>query len=242
MSSISLIILLLLILGVAILYSSFFKGKEEKERKGGRSMAPPLEIEEFSKELAPFFNEEKKTSLVEEKEENEALKSSPSLPFSYGKEILVAMVRDPHCIYSYWDYGPAFKMEGLPLLRLIDCTAIDYNGYNANNIQEIPVSLEAKNYYLHRCLPDRDYCLELGYRDYKGDFISLIRSNTVRTPRDCPSGEIESQWIAIRELYEESHIQKELGGLANTAGFVEELKKRREREMASPGFPWGQRR
>lgn len=239
MSSTSLIILLFIILGITILYSSYLKEQEEKKKKRGDPRIPSP-MEEFSEELSPLL--EKKTSFEREKEEKKVLKSSPSLPYSYGREILVAMVRDPRCIYSYWDYGPTFTIEGAPLLRLIDITDIDYNGYNANNIQEISIALEAKNYYLNRCQPDRDYVLELGYRDSRGDFISLIRSNYVRTPRDYPSGELESSWIALRELYERSHIQREIGHRSNTVGFVEELKERREKEMASPGFPWGSKR
>lgn len=241
MSPISLIILLLLIVVITILYSSFYREQDQRKRKGEDNKIPSLKEEEFSEELTPVVRKET-NYYRREKEEKKALKSSLSLPYSYGRELLVAMVRDPHCIYCYWDYGPTFKLEGPPLLRLIDCTAIDDNGHNANSIQEFSISLEAKNYYLHRCTPDKDYYLELGYRDHNGDFISLLISNRVHTPRDCPSGQIESQWIALRELYEESPIQREMGDVANTVGFVEDLKKRREREMASPGFPWGHKR
>lgn len=234
MNTSTVLILLIIVLITTALYTSLIKKQEEKKKK--RSLFTAPHREEFSLELTPPEKKEKKRDREsEKKEERDFLRALPHLPYSYGKEVLVAMVRDPRCIFCYWDYGPQFTV-GEPLLQLIDITGMEYQGHQAQSRRSIPISLQGKNFYIMDCLPDREYVVELGYFQHE-HFYPLIRSNVVHTPRDYPSEELEGNWMVSKEIFESSMFLTE--DVGRTVGLVDRIKKRREREMASPEFPWG---
>lgn len=109
---------------------------------------------------------------------------------------MVLLVRDPYWAYSYWDFsGETWgwiqqKLSGdfslKPMIRVHDL--------DQKHFYELLVSLEVKNWYLHLGVPDHRFVAELGLGDGKGRFLLIARSNEVRTPRDKPSEEIDSDW------------------------------------------------
>ena len=126
-------------------------------------------------------------------EEAEVLKD---LPFSYNETKLVLMVRDPYWAYSYWDFaGDTWNWAQKklsedsslkPILRI--------QNLDQKSNYDLLISLEAKNWYIHLGVPDNRYVAELGIGDGRSRFYLIARSNEVRTPRDTPSEEIDSEW------------------------------------------------
>lgn len=165
------------------------------------------------------------------------------LPAGYGEDRLVLMPRDPYWIFAYWEVTPATVEKvkeasgGVRLhLRLYDVTNIIFNGQNA--WKSLDTEVTGDNWYLN--VPDADctYLAELGYFDRQGNFVPLIRSNAVRTPRDRPSDARDEEWLAVD--YEE--LYKLSGGYSVGKGSEEmrELFSRGRRvreEFSSPGIP-----
>ena len=118
------------------------------------------------------------------------------LPFSYNETKLVLMVRDPYWAYSYWDFaGDTWSWtekklsEDSSLKPILRIQNLDQKSH-----YDLLVSLETKNWYIHLGVPDNRYVAELGIGDGRSRFYLIARSNEVRTPRDTPSEEIDSEW------------------------------------------------
>lgn len=113
----------------------------------------------------------------------------PPLPDSYHQDIIVTLIRDPECIFCYWELSGTAVTTTLGnklepnlkwILRVHNLSQKSFNDIvlstpqNYSNIQG--------NYYL-TVLPDTEYQLEFGVLTTDNRFISLVRSNTVTTPR-----------------------------------------------------------
>lgn len=114
-------------------------------------------------------------------------------PVLYNDNYLILLVRDPKCIFAYWEITDEKRREvktnrGLDLensnltLRVYDLTGVnslkDAHGYF--NLDVHPL---ADNYFIKQVHARRSYCAELGIRS-EGSFHSVICSNIVQTPAD----------------------------------------------------------
>jgi hypothetical protein len=122
----------------------------------------------------------------------------------YQENRLVAMVKDFQCLYVYWELAEERKrlltehfgceIGHLPLfLRVCDVTDLYFNGYDAHDIREIPVSWEADNWYIHQLQSGRNYFVDLGTKTIHGRFFALLRSNLVQLPPRPPGGRLDPQ-------------------------------------------------
>lgn len=120
-------------------------------------------------------------------------------PSAYRKDRLRLLVRDARTLHAYWevsdrrkwltaqhfecDYGQLPKV-----LRMYDVTYVLFNGHNANRIIDIDLTPEADNWYINELDAGAVYTADLGVYTWERQFIPLLRSNVVQTPRDCPAG------------------------------------------------------
>lgn len=132
------------------------------------------------------------------------LNRGQSLPQYYAEDRLVILPRDPYCIFAYWELaGPTREAlqaqvgaEQWPLvsylLRIFKYSRSDektVEGYFDLNVSRID-----DNWYVPVQDADRLYHAELGWKLPQGTFQSLLRSNSVRTPRDSISELIDAEW------------------------------------------------
>lgn len=119
------------------------------------------------------------------------------VPDDYGFDRLVALVRDPQCLFSYWElHGPR-----LPEVRaergqsFIDACAwvLRVHRINENAAVDLEVEPVVGNWYVHVGAPGR-YQLELGILAPDGEWVSLLASEIVETPREGPSDELDEEW------------------------------------------------
>ena len=104
----------------------------------------------------------------------------PSLPEKYGRDAVGLLVRDPECIFGYW--------EGGETLRMVDLTAGSDRSFNVSTVGTL---------FLHAD-PDHEYEGEL----LRGGVV-VARSNRVRTPRRGPATEMDPEWILTPAQQEE---------------------------------------
>ena len=117
------------------------------------------------------------------------------IPEAYNENYLVLMVRDPYCLFAYWEltgeqrnlvageFGCGWGEVPL-LLRLYDVTGINFDGRNAHKFRDLSVHALANNFYLQEIEANRSYCVDLGVITPDGRFVTLLRSNIIATPRD----------------------------------------------------------
>jgi hypothetical protein len=127
----------------------------------------------------------------------------PELPEGYGDNRVVLLPRDPKWLYAYWDITnehkeAARRTGGRALaLRLYDVTDVVFDGTNAHGMWEQEAHELARNWYLHVPIPNRHYCLEVGYRGGHGDWHLLARSNTVAAPAERPSERVHDVFVTM---------------------------------------------
>jgi hypothetical protein len=118
------------------------------------------------------------------------------LPESYGKTQFAVLVVDPHRVHAYWEITPerleqAEKQMGAvrsavqPVLRFDEVVSERTATTIETKWFDIPVGLDARNWFVNLWSSDKVYNVTLGLKS-KDRFVSLVRSNRIRTPRTSP--------------------------------------------------------
>lgn len=178
------------------------------------------------------------------------------LPQTYEENYLVLMARDPYWAFAYWEVSGETRREiaarlgekfnfSKVLLKVHDISG-KAGIEEANWTMDIAVEKAAGNWYLHVGHPNHTYVAQLGYLTPDGEFISVMISNRVTTPRDDVSEVVDSQWMLVEE--ELRKIYGPLSELRSASGseFLPHipleiqrlLRERMKGELASPGL-WG---
>ncbi len=142
----------------------------------------------------------------------------PELPPKYGETILRALVRDPHWIYLYWEISEDTKdkLRGAEGEWIFDISESVLRVYAENQelIQEIPVLLDAMNWYIS-LQANRTYEFQLGLKGNDGAYHLLASSNPVTLPPDKPSEVEDEEWTVVEEQF--SEMLQTSGGLDITS-------------------------
>ncbi len=131
---------------------------------------------------------------------------SLDIPGGYGIDRIVAMVRDPHWIFSYWEVTIG-RLEGLEKrlgnewrkCRMI-LRVFDLSNDSAEHF-DIPLAPDSRSWYINAS-PGRQYQIAVGMLTPDGDFIEIARSNTVETPRAGVSETVDDRWMVPEELFD----------------------------------------
>ncbi|HOK40028.1 MAG TPA: DUF4912 domain-containing protein [bacterium] len=166
------------------------------------------------------------------------------LPPGYGENVLVILVKDPHWIYSYWEfneqlqnnikkiYGEKIFEESKMVIRVKD--------KNSNSFFDVEISPFARSWYIRVNNADIVYYCELGLIDKNGNYIKLLESNTIEIPPDKPSQKTDSDYMIIKEDFEK--IFKLSGGYEigqNSFDIMRILSERLEKGVPSSGNLFG---
>lgn len=150
------------------------------------------------------------------------------LPESYDLHQLNLIVVDPYWLYAFWEikkdilktlkrkYSDRVIDPGRLFLRVYDITGVQFNGSNARQTWEFRVRPFRGNWFVNLNKPDCLFIAKLGFKDRKENFIEVLVSNTVKTPRDRMSDNIIQLWgktdlekplaLAFKELTKE-HVK-----------------------------------
>ncbi|MBP1966764.1 DUF4912 domain-containing protein [Paenibacillus aceris] len=121
------------------------------------------------------------------------------VPGRYYKDLLHLMVVGANSLYAYWEISDKRRwlvsqhfecdfsvMPGI--IRLYDVTHLIFNGHNAHAYWDTTTLPEANHSYLHQAHADRNYIVDIGTYTWEHEFIPLLRSNCVVTPKDSEAG------------------------------------------------------
>lgn len=146
----------------------------------------------------------------------------PELPEDYGDNRMVLMVRDPECLFAYWELRKdvlgnilnalgSMAHSAKTVLRVYDVTDVIFNGNNAHNYFDIEITGGAQSWYVHTGKPNRSFCADIGFLTPNGTFRLITRSNLVKTPPAGVSGVVDEAWMCIDALYEETPVTEGFG-------------------------------
>jgi len=140
------------------------------------------------------------------------------IPQTYNQDKLVALVRDPHWIYVYWELsGPKakdmLKQFGAERLRSANWILKIRNLRN-NATSEIAILLESYNWYIN--VPDdAEIMIEMGcYLDGSRHYLPVLKASNVLTPRARPSDKIDDHWVIMEEQFMKLLAYHQLGEYA----------------------------
>lgn len=132
------------------------------------------------------------------------------LPTGYGKDAIVAMVRDPFWIHCYWEITPGALQRAeaaldhewhtaRPILRVLDVTSRDVSSVSEQIVRDIEIHGGSSNWYIDVPQPPRSYRIDIGYLSRNGRFYVIARSNVVTPPRAGMSDVIDETWADLDE-------------------------------------------
>lgn len=130
----------------------------------------------------------------------------------YGQDKIVLQTRDSWWIHAYWEVTPQ-TIDNLKqrlgntfysakiVLRVYDVSHIVFNGTNAHRFFDVEINYDANSWYIDTAGPGRAWCVDIGLRLATGEFIMIVRSNTVDTPLECPSWVTDEEWMIPEEMF-----------------------------------------
>lgn len=124
------------------------------------------------------------------------------IPWSYGETRLVALARDPYWVFCYWEltddrHRAAEEQVGREAWFHARCVIRVFDASGGGHY-DIAVDEASRSWYVNVGQPDRLWYFELGRVTESGQFVMLARSNTILTPRDAPSEQIDWRWPPLR--------------------------------------------
>jgi len=119
------------------------------------------------------------------------------LPSAYGIDRLVLLPKDPHWLFAYWEVTAELENKFRKQYSGDWDTAqlvLRIHDLETGKHREITLNGHADNNYLQVDDADRAYYVEMGRILPDGSFISMLRSNIIRTPRNSISAVIDPRW------------------------------------------------
>ncbi len=162
------------------------------------------------------------------------------------RDRIVLMVRDPYWLHAYWEVSRAsvervraamceFWHTAKPVIRLLQVDTGATTNTAERVAREIEVHGGVNNWYLDVADPPQSFRVDLGYLAANGRFHSVVRSNSVTTPRPGASDALDQNWTDVARNFEKVYA---LSGGYNEeldSGDLKELfEERLNRSMESP--------
>ena len=162
------------------------------------------------------------------------------------RDRIVLMVRDPYWLHACWEVSRAsvervraamceFWHTARPVLRLLEVDMGATTSTAERVVREIEVHGGVNNWYLDVADPPKSFRVDLGYLAANGRFHSVVRSNSVTTPRPGASDALDQNWTDVARNFEKVYA---LSGGYNEeldSGDLKELfEERLNRSMESP--------
>jgi len=158
------------------------------------------------------------------------VKPQPLPPQALGhdhvKDRIIAMVRDPYWLHTYWELSrstlaraqAALGQEwhtARPVLRLMDVTSEETTSSSERHVRDIEIHGGVNNWYIDVNNPPRSYRIDVGYLARRGKFFVLARSNVVSTPKAGVSDMLDENWASVQDQFQRIYHQS--GGSGGSA-------------------------
>ncbi len=162
------------------------------------------------------------------------------------RDRIVLMVRDSYWLHAYWEVSRAsvdrvraamceFWHTAKPVLRLLEVDGGTTTSTAERVVREIAVHGGVNNWYLDVADPPKSFRVDLGYLAANGRFHSVVRSNSVTTPRPGASDALDQNWTDVARNFEKVYALSGGYNEETDCGDLKELfEERLNRSMESP--------
>lgn len=128
------------------------------------------------------------------------------IPTEYGVNQVVALVRDPWWIFSYWEVtregiGEAHRTLADPESRLTLRVYDLSERIDLTHFWDIEICHRIGNWYVDVGRPDRNFLIDIGMKSRSGAFATLARSNSAHTPPAGPSDRFDEEWWTLEKSF-----------------------------------------
>lgn len=161
-----------------------------------------------------------------------------SLPQHYNETFITLMVRDPYCLFSYWEISENSRRDLNHKFNDFQKMRLTLRVHDVNQgpppFFDIPLVQEAENWYIDVPHAAHTYFVELGILQPDGSFYTIARSNNISTPRDsCADFEDASDEFAKSNcpIYDETAQTLKFCG--NSQSLLESVRKQLNSEISS---------
>lgn len=121
------------------------------------------------------------------------------LPDRYDIDRMHAVVQSPNAVYVHWEISDVVKdtlsmqfmrsWEDLPkAFRILDITLLDYKSGQTNRSYSFELPEMTNSWFVRPLDPNTTYVFEFGIRTMEGEFLPLVASAPIDTPRNEPVG------------------------------------------------------
>jgi hypothetical protein len=161
------------------------------------------------------------------------------IPKGYHVDRIVAMARDPHWIFTYWEvtdgkyreleraFGPVWPSCKM-ILRVYDRAAADERHF------DIVLTREARTWYINVSAMGR-YQIAIGALSPDGRFELVAISNIVETPSDRVSDRIDEKWMVPDDVFDKIFAASGGYDMHSASGELKALLEKRLLEELSSG-------
>ncbi|WP_232016498.1 DUF4912 domain-containing protein [Paenibacillus baekrokdamisoli] len=127
---------------------------------------------------------------------------------AYGLDRLFALPRDTESLYLYWELTSDRKrmveehfrcgwMDLPKMLRVYDVSFFYFEGDNFNRYWDFSINQEANNWFVKGISSNCSYVIDYGTTTIDGRFVTILRSNTVKTPPKEERFDGENRWTRM---------------------------------------------
>lgn len=157
---------------------------------------------------------------------------SMQIPERYDSTRIVALTRDPHWIFVYWEItADRFReLERNLGDRWTECAMAlrVFDRREGGGSFDIPITYEARNWYIN-VAPDGRWQVAIGVLTPGGRFIVIAESAVIETPRGSASDVVDDRWMIPDDVYD--RIFAASGGYEIPAGGSAEMREALERRL-----------
>lgn len=125
-------------------------------------------------------------------------RSASKLPEAYDTQRLLLIARDPRWLYAHWDFTRA-QRQRFGKLSADGCLILRIHADAPDGLLVVEINLpdDAQHWFVPVGRGDSRFFAELGYRQKRGGWTSLARSNPVTTPSDTISPDTSLMFATI---------------------------------------------
>lgn len=157
---------------------------------------------------------------------------SMQIPDTYEVTQIVALTRDPHWIFVYWEItAERFReLERNLGERWTQCTMAlrVFDRREGGGHFDLPVTYEARNWYIN-VAPGGRWQIAIGVVTPGGRFIVIAESAIIETPRGTVSDVVDDRWMIPDDLFD--RIFSASGGYDVPAGGSAEMRAAVEKRL-----------
>ncbi|MFC5648248.1 DUF4912 domain-containing protein [Paenibacillus solisilvae] len=168
-----------------------------------------------------------------------SLEDYTTIQETYGTDRLFTLPRDPQSLYLYWELTSERKRmveehfhcgwTELPkILRVYDVSFHYFEGNNFNRYWDFSINQEASNWFVKGIAPDCSYIIDYGVQTIDGRFITILRSNSVKTPPKEERYHGEYRWTRMEVTPNEVIPMSEWQSLLSDWGLSEAIMEKAE--------------